>query len=530
MDFWFFRSKLSFKVFFNLKLNLKLKFILNHNLSFGLCFLISGQAFGLGLGDYLSQVQSRHRGLRAFTVSKEISEEKRVAGDLSLVPVFQLKAQSFRDEKAPSLNGTTTAMSTVYSLGFNQKFSTGTSLGLAAQVGSFENQNISPAFASAFGRYVAGSLNFSVSQSLWKDAFGQATQLRRNRESLVSQVEKFTAEFQIRKLLVEAERAYWDLIYSQEELELRRANLNRAQKIESWVARRHSDGIADQADLLNAKALLASRRLQLLNSEDDFKGSQQKVKDMLELPAADNVPQLEGSLRKARAAEFYIGAVNGLADGPADGRGDGPGGRDGGLRGPNVTGTILSLEALFKKSEAQIKDVVSAEVSEGLKSDLVLSASYASNPYKVDGTIDESVSNLFVFSKPTSSISLSWVYLFDGEIKSAQLSQARKEALSSTLSSDRAALEGASQWKEYLRRHSELSQKIQAAEEISHLQRDRAKAEQDKFSKGRSITQAVITAEQDAAEAEAAVNKLKAEQRKLETQGRLFVSIEGSRI
>jgi outer membrane protein TolC len=473
-----------------------------------ICFLISGQVRAVGLPDFLSQVQSRHKGLRAFQLAKEISEDKRVSGDMGLVPTLQLKAQSLRDERAPSMNGATAALSTIYSLGFNQKFATGTVFGMSVQTGSFENQNISPAFASTFGNYVAGGLNFSVSQSLWKDAFGRASRLRRSRESLVSQVEIFTAEYQIRRVLIEAERAYWDLIYSQEELELRRANLARAQKIEAWVARRHSDGIADQADWLNAKALVASRRLQLLNSADDFKAAQQKVKDLLELSDSEAIPQVEGSLRQPRAADFYIGGMDGL---------------------PRRGGTIASLEALNKRGEAQIKGIVALEVEEGVKSDLVLAASYGSNPYQANGTLDYPLNNLVVFGKPTAAVSLAWVYLFDGEVKSAQQSQARKEALSSTLSSDRVAIESASQWKEYQRRHSELSQKILAADEISRLHRERAKAEQDKFSKGRSITQAVITAEQDAAEAETAVTKLKAEQRKFETQGRLFVSLEESK-
>jgi outer membrane protein TolC len=298
--------------------------------------------------------------------------------------------------------------------------------------------------------------------------------------------------------LVESEKSFWDFIYLQEELKLRQANLDRAQRILTWVQRRVNDGISDRADLLNAKALLINRKFQLQTSQDDLKTAQQKIIDVLEIKDSSQLPTLEGSIHQVRNSQYYIGGQ----------------------------GHVVTIEAYAKSLEAKALNLVSEEVRDGLKSDIVLSGSYSSNPYKPDGSLDYVSSNLTNFDKPTTAVSLTWVYLFDTSVKSAQASQARKQALSGQLKNERALLESESQWKEFKRHYNELNQKILTAQEISQIQTERAKAEQDKFTKGRSITQYVITAEQDAAEAELNLTKLKAEQRKLEAQGRFFISIK----
>lgn len=81
-------------------------------------------------------------------------------------------------------------------------------------------------------------------------------------------------------------------------------------------------------------------------------------------------------------------------------------------------------------------------------------------------------------------------------------------------------------WEELNRRYKEFSNKIEALSKVAEFQRERAKAEQDKLAKGRSITSQVITSEQESSESELTLIKLKAEQRKLESQGLLFTEIK----
>jgi hypothetical protein len=97
---------------------------------------------------------------------------------------------------------------------------------------------------------------------------------------------------------------------------------------------------------------------------------------------------------------------------------------------------------------------------------------------------------------------------------------------SSKLKAERKLLEGKTAWAELVRRHEEMSRKVKLAVKLSQIQTEKVKTESDKLSKGRTITSQVITAEQDASEAELNAIKLKVEQRKMESQARLFVQSE----
>lgn len=116
--------------------------------------------------------------------------------------------------------------------------------------------------------------------------------------------------------------------------------------------------------------------------------------------------------------------------------------------------------------------------------------------------------------------------MFDTEVKSAQSSVARKETLAAELQSNRKKIESDVLWNELNRRYLELTRKIDAATKMFELQSALAKAEADKFNKGRSVTSNVINSEQDAEDAEHNLTMMKIEQRKLEAQSRLFISEE----
>ena len=152
----------------------------------------------------------------------------------------------------------------------------------------------------------------------------------------------------------------------------------------------------------------------------------------------------------------------------------------------------------------------------------MLEGQYKTNAY---GESASAVSSqLGKSDRPTSAIALKLTWLLDGEVKEATRRSARKSALAAKLSSEQSLLESQNSWSEMLRRHGELSKMIEASDRISRLQTERAAVERDKLSKGRSVTSQVITAEQEAAEAELNLNKLRTEQRKLEARSRMFVS------
>ncbi len=452
----------------------------------------------MDLEQFIDKVQAKNKNFQMSQTLKEAASDKKLAGDISLVPVLNLKGSYLSDKKQPTFTGGSETITKNYSLGVAKKFSSGTQVRVFSDLYESTGKDMTnPSFAAIFGQYASGSLGISLSQSLWKDAFGRGTRIRQKKDQEIFKLETAVAELQMRQTLAESETVFWDLVYSQQEQKIRETSLQRAKRIESWVARRFRDGIGDRADLMNARALMAARQMQLLVFEDEYLATQQKAKDVIELSTAEKLPIFSAPLEKVRP-----------------------------LQSSTKTQKMMRLDLYISILEARAKSVGMLEAEDNMRSDLLLSASYNTNSYEQQGTIADAPKNITKTQTPTTAVSLSWTYLFDTDVKDAALNQIKKEAYAAQLKSERKMIESESSWNEYVRRHAELSKKIEAAKQIAEFQMERAKAEQDKLSKGRSITSQVISSEQDAAEAELSLSKLRSEQRKLESQSRLFVGLD----
>lgn len=458
-------------------------------------FVVSPFAHAMTVEQFLQEVQKKNKNFQAMDVSVEAAEDRRVAGDLGLSPVLTMAGGYLSDEKQPQQLGTK-LVSKQYSLGVAKEFSTGTQASVSGNVQQVQVSNAPAAFAN-FADYSASSLGVSLSQSLWKNGFGSGTRLRQQRESSSAQLEKQNYTLQQRQILTQAESAYWDYLYQQDELAQREESLERARRIETWLKRRFADGINDRADYLNAQALAATRELQLSVTKDQAVAAEKTLRDMLELGADEKLPPFESDFKKARG-------LTGLVDGQS--------------------GRVVRLDAYIASLEAKTKALGAEEVMNAQRPDLVLQAAYNTNS-NLQPSPTEAVNNITNTNIPTTSVGLKFSYMFDTDAKNAQQSVARKEALASKLRSERKLLESDTSWSELQRRYNELLKQIDAADRISRLQTARAKEQSLKLNRGRAITTDVINSEEDAANSGLNVNKLRAEARKLEAQSRMYVRL-----
>ncbi len=466
---------------------------------FCLIFLAPQVSSALTLNEYLSLVQKKNKSFLSLQASVEAANSRYEQGNLDLSPVLTA-SENYLDDKSlqQSFAGAITHTQVRQSvLGFSKKFSTGTTATVQASV---QATNIEGSFqpAGVFStEQHTGTLAFTLSQSLWKDFFGRSTELRWQREQSQQRSEKTSYDLQARQNLIRAESAFWDLLYLQTELGIRKASLERARKILGWVKRREGNGIGDRADVLNAESLVAVRELQLMNTQDDLIAGQRNFADQIELAPGEAIPQLNASLEKARPlAELVQGN----------------------------SGTVIRLDAYLAVLEAEVKKVNSQEAAERVRPDVNINGQYKTNGY--DTTDSAAARRMTDPDHPVAAVGVTFSWLLDWDSKNSVRESAQKDALAAALKKERFLRESETSWSEINRRYSELTAKIAAAQNISRIQTAKAAAERDKFTKGRSITSNVILAEQDAAEAELSLTKLKAEQRKLESQGRLFVKIQ----
>ena len=274
--------------------------------------------------------------------------------------------------------------------------------------------------------------------------------------------------------------------------------MDRAKAILQWVQRRNSNGIGDKADVLNAQGLAQARELELLNAKDDLRTAQQKVADQLEIKNLSELPDLQGNLGQNRSVKSYVNPAS-------------------------AKNRIVRLDAYLAILDAKAKAVVAEESQDSLRPDLVVQGSYKTNGY--DDDLNGSWAKTTDPGHPTVNVGVEFRWLLDWETKGAARNAAKMDALAATLKKERQLIESDSDWSELLRKNDELSKKIAVAQKISETQTAHAAAERQKLAKGRAITSDVITAEQDADEAALTLTKLKTEQRKLESQGRLYIAI-----
>jgi len=459
-------------------------------------------SFAMNLQEFLKAVESKNKSVQALQVSSEAVQYRKEAGDIELVPQLTAEAGYISDKSRLgqfATLGATESKNTSYSLGLGKKFSTGTAVNLTATTYEIENSGITTPGFTQYSKFGVGSLGIALSQSLWKDFFGHATRLRWEREDAATAAQTGQFDLQKKRLLVQAESAYWDYLYSVENVKIGKASLERAKRIESWTRRRVEDGISDRADYLSAQALVAARQLQLISAEDDLAAAKRKLRDFLEYSEDQPLPEMTGDISERRSLASMV-----------DGKG----------------GKVVALDAYLSSLQARAQSLVAREVEDQLRPDLVLSGSFNTNSFEQD--MPTATQEWTDTDRPTTKVGLKFVYPFDLSPKTSAREAARKEALSAKLQSERKMLDSESSWLELNRRYSEMSKRVETAEQMSKLQTAAAKAQADLFNKGRSITANVITAEEDAGTAELNLVKLKSEQRKMEAQGRLFVVVEGN--
>lgn len=453
---------------------------------------VINQAQALTIDEYLKQVSVKNKNISSYDISIEAASEKMVAGDLSLSPILTAGYSVLSDKSQPSTTADKRDLIT-QSLGLSKKFSSGTTLGVTAD--TYQNVYEQPVTPGNDG-YSTGRLGLNLQQSLWKDSFGSATRMRQNRDYTVNKIEKLSNELKKQAALMQAEVDYWDYLVAQEDVRLKVANLERAKKLDSWTANRVYNGISDQSDLLQIKALVSRRELELATAKDDLESKALSIRQNLNLQNTETIPDFKSTLVEARP---YI---------------------DQNIKNNNM----IKIENYLLVLESELKKTVAEETRDALRPDLNLIGKYSTSSYDVDHQTMQN--NLGKTDRPVTYVGLSFSWMFGSDAVSAQSASARKDALASQYRAEQAKLVGQNAWAEHLRKYQLNKQNVLILEKIAKLQNSRSKEEQIKFSKGRTITSNVVTAETESAEAEVAFLKAKSGLRKLEALTLLFTKIE----
>lgn len=457
-----------------------------------LLLVLSQAGYAMTLEEYLAQVKKKNRIYTSTELSIEASRDRQEAGDIELAPTISASYLSSIDKSLPSQTAAE-RKANEYTLGVTKKFSTGTLVSLSGKStqNSYENPNTGTNPESS-----TSSLGVSLSQSLWKNFFGTATRIRHEREQAVSLAETLSLDLQRRSVLIEAEASFWDYVVAQEDLKLKEENFERAKKLDRWTSGRVNNGISDRSDLMNVKALMSLRELELQNARDQLKTEETRLRQNLDLAEGEATPQMQANLSQPRP---YVDEL---------------------LKQKNV----ISIEAYLSVLQAKSKKLVAEEVTDSYKPDLSLVGGYTTTAYDASG--HDALNDVTKSDYPRTYVGVNFTWLFDTSAKKAQVSSYRKDALVAQYTAEKKQAEGKTAWAEHLRKFKVAQESVKTLEKIADYQKQRVRAEQDKFSKGRTITTNVVTAETDSAEADVNYLKAKSGLKKLEASTLLFTAIQ----
>lgn len=449
------------------------------------------QSPALTIDEYMKDAAVKNKTVSSYEVSAEAAHDREFVGDLGLSPLFTASYSETRDKSLPSQLGTERDMN-VLMVGLQKKFSTGTTVGLTGQTYKILYFNTQIPVPSDYSN---GQLGISLQQSLWRDSFGHATRLRQSRDQVTAKIETYSNDLKRRVTTIAVESAYWDYLVAQENLKLKKANLERTQKLNKWTSNRVSNGIGDKVDSLQIQALLSLRELELATAQDDLEAQAIIVRQNLGLRSDESIPEFTSQLMETRP---YIENLK-------------------------KQGKVVRIENYLNTLDARLKQTMSEEVVDSQRPDLNVVGKYSTSSFDPD--YDRMTSNLTRTDYPITYVGVNFSMSFGSDALSSQMSSAKKDALASQYRAQQSEIESENAWKDFLRRYELNKQNVARLEKISQLQTERTKQEQAMFSKGRSVTLNVVNAETDANEAEVNYLKGKSGLRKLEASALLFTSV-----
>lgn len=117
--------------------------------------------------------------------------------------------------------------------------------------------------------YVESSAVLQLTQSIWRNGFGEATHSQMDVNRAANEINLLQAKFRLKTLMLTAQNAYWSLVSFNQIVKLQEENVARAQKLRDYMKNRTRLRLFDDTDAMQAQAAFETRELELQSSLDD---------------------------------------------------------------------------------------------------------------------------------------------------------------------------------------------------------------------------------------------------------------------
>ena len=217
----------------------------------------------LSLPEYLQEVQVKNGTYRSSVELREASKQIGREADLIFSPSFFTNVEAKRDEKQGYGSLYNKTESQTYFSGISQS----SRYGLQSKLYySFDDTKYSSVTSS--NRYSDASPVVELSLPVWKNGFGRSDRANEDVTRAQSEQDAWNAENERKVLLINAEISYWKLAVMRELVDIQKSGVEASQAIYDYDTKQAEMNLSDKADVLQAKANLESKRLDLKAAQD----------------------------------------------------------------------------------------------------------------------------------------------------------------------------------------------------------------------------------------------------------------------
>jgi outer membrane protein len=237
----------------------------------------------IGMNDLINLMLDKNLDIQSSRFSPRSSYYSSLVFYRALQPSLRLAATATRDTTQVT-NQTTGLGQNVnsllrhnFSVGFSQALASGTSLSVDATL----NRNSSNSNTSTFNPSYVSRLTYTIGQHLLRDR-GRLPNTRQIQIGQNNQkISEINFEIQLTSLLLQAQKAYWDLFFSAEDLKLKQRSLELAQRTLDENQMKVEIGTLAPIDVIQTKADVATRRDALVTSTYSVTTAEDQIKKLV---------------------------------------------------------------------------------------------------------------------------------------------------------------------------------------------------------------------------------------------------------
>jgi len=439
----------------------------------------------LTLEEYMGQTGETNGTYLGAIENKEGSIELKREADLIFSPSFFANVEVEHDEQQPYGLFYDNVESQYYSSGLTQK----TPYGLQTKI-YYEFDHTEYSYFNETDKYSDASPVIELSLPLWKNGFGRSDRAKEEATRAQAEANAWSAESQRKTLLVNAEVAYWQLAIAREIVEIQKRGLAESQAIYDYVEKRAQMNLTDQSDVLQAKADLETKKLDLKSAQDDEGIALRNFNAYRNVTIYDDAVIL---------SEIDWDKVSNI---------------------PVPDKFTSRADVRAAEAQARASEANSRIKEEDNKPSLDLYADYAMNGNSTE--YSDAFSDSFSMSKPTIIAGIKFSVPLNFSASSDARKGARRQEYAAKLIYQQKLRDQESDWRNLVAKLNDARERLKMTFTIESAQRQKLEFERDRLKRGRTTTYQVLLFEQDYLQAEYSRAKAAYEILNLVTQINLY--------